>query len=189
MSLLILGLALFLGGHTIPAVPGLRAGLLARMGERPYRVAFSLVSAAGLALVVIGFARAPSEPRWFDPSLAAMHAARVVVPLAFVLIAAAHMKSHLRARLGHPMLIATLLWSAVHFLANGEERTSLLFGGFFIWTVLDLVSLSIRPAKPRDWTPAIRYDAMALAGGLILGLAVMALHRVFFGVAVVNWGF
>ncbi len=188
MTLLIIGLALFLGIHLLPAFRGLREGLRAKWGENGYKGRFSLISGAGLVLIVIGYAMAPAEPRWFDPSLGAMHAARLVVPIALVLIAAANMKGHIRAALKHPMLIGTILWSAVHLLANGEVRATLLFGGFLAWAVIDLVSSVTRPATPRAWVPAAKFDAMAIGGGIVLSLLVMAFHRWLFGVAVVPWG-
>ena len=120
--------------------------------------------------------------------MGAIHAARLVVPIALVLIAAANMKGHLRAALKHPMLIGTILWAGVHLLANGEVRATLLFGGFLAWAVLDLIASVARPAVPRAWVPAAKFDAMAIGGGLVLALLIMTFHRWLFGVAVVPWG-
>ena len=189
MTLLILGLVLFLGAHALPMFRGLRDRLHRRMGEGPYKGAFSLVSGAGLVLIVIGYGQAPAEPRWFAPSIGAIHASGLVVPIALVLIAAGNMKGHIRARLRHPMLIGTLLWSAVHLLANGEVRTTMLFGAFLVWAALDLLSMRMRAPVQRGWQPHARYDAMAVGGGLGLAVLIMLFHRSLFGVAIVPWGF
>ena len=53
---MILGLVLFLGVHTLTTQREVRARLIASMGEGGYKIGYSLVSAAGLALIVWGFA-------------------------------------------------------------------------------------------------------------------------------------
>ncbi len=52
---MILGLVLFLGAHTLTTQRKLRGRLVASMGEGLYKGLYSLVSLAGLALVVWGF--------------------------------------------------------------------------------------------------------------------------------------
>ena len=72
MDVLVLGLVLFLGIHLLPVLTGVRNALFARMGEKGYKGMFSIVSALGLILIVIGYARAPSGPRLFNPVPAAI---------------------------------------------------------------------------------------------------------------------
>src|SRR5215207_5983786 len=55
MALLIGGLALFIVAHLVPTRPAVRAGLVDRLGPGLYRMLFSLVSIAGLALIVFGY--------------------------------------------------------------------------------------------------------------------------------------
>ena len=57
MPLLIAGLVLFLGVHTLTTLRDVRATAMGRIGEGPYKALYSLVSAAGLVLIVWGFAR------------------------------------------------------------------------------------------------------------------------------------
>ena len=56
MTLLIVGIVVFLGIHALPTNPGLRAALVGRLGETGYKVLFSLLSIAGFVLLVYGFA-------------------------------------------------------------------------------------------------------------------------------------
>jgi len=56
LLVMILGLVLFLGVHTLTTQRELRAGFVASMGEGGYKIAYTLVSVAGLALVTWGFA-------------------------------------------------------------------------------------------------------------------------------------
>jgi len=184
VSLLIAGLVLFLGVHFVPTVPALRDAAVTRLGEQRYKGAFSVASGVGLLLIIAGFALADRGPQLFAPVIAARMIAPLVVMVALILIAAANMPSHIRATLRHPMLIGVLLWSGVHFLASGSLRASLLFGAFFVWSALDLVSAMMRGAT-RRFTPQARYDAMSIGGGILLALLLMAAHRYLFGVRVV----
>ena len=187
MELLVLGLVLFLGIHLLPVVTGVRNALFARMGEKGYKGMFSLVSALGLVLIVIGYARAPSEPRLFNPVPAAILIAPLAMIASFVLLASANMRTHIRSTLRHPMLIGVGLWAAVHLLANGEVKATLLFGAFLAYVVIDLVSAVQRQAV-KHFTPVARQDAMAIGAAIVLALLVMAFHRHLFGVQAVHWG-
>jgi uncharacterized membrane protein len=53
---MILGLALFFGVHTLTTQRESRARFVTSMGEGGYKIFYSLVSIAGLALIVWGFA-------------------------------------------------------------------------------------------------------------------------------------
>ena len=55
MTLLVLGLALFLSLHLLPTLPSARAGLLTRWGEQRYKGIFSLLSGVGFILIVAGY--------------------------------------------------------------------------------------------------------------------------------------
>jgi uncharacterized membrane protein len=187
MGILIFGLVLFLGIHLLPVLTGIRAALFARLGEKGYKGVFSLVSALGLVLIVIGYAHAPPEPRLFAPVPLAVMVAPLAMIVSFILLAAANMRTHIRRTLKHPMLIGVGIWAAVHLLANGEARATLLFGAFLAYVAVDLVSAVQRHAT-RSFVPVARQDAMALGAGIVLALVVMAFHRPLFGVAAVPWG-
>ena len=72
MTLLIIGIVVLLGIHLVPAIGDVRDRLIGRLGETGYRVLFSLVSTAGLVLLVWGFARAPVIQVWSPPPGRAM---------------------------------------------------------------------------------------------------------------------
>ncbi len=187
MTLLVIGLVLFLGLHLVPALPAARAALTGRWGEDRYRLVFSIGSGLGLALIIGGYAFADRGPQWFAPFPAAIAAAPFAVTVAIILLAAANMPSHLRATLKHPMLLGTLLWAGVHLLANGDRRGTVLFGAFLAYAVVDLVS-AIRRGQGRSFVPRLRADVMSVVGGLVVSGLLMAFHRVLFGPRVVAFG-
>jgi len=186
MALLIAGLVLFFGIHLVPTVPALRARWVNSAGEARYRRTFALVSGVGLALIVIGYIIAPRGAQLFASSPAAKSIAPLVMVVSFVLLAGANMKTHLRARLRHPMLIGIILWSTVHLCANGDTKGTLLFGSFLAYALVDLASAIGRGAV-KPFVPAHKYDIMAIGGGIVAAFAVMLLHRVIFGVPAVWW--
>jgi uncharacterized membrane protein len=187
MTILIIGLALFLGVHAVPIVPPLRAWLFARLGEKPYKGLFSVLSALGLALIIVGYGHAPAGPQLFAASPLAIRAAPFAMLISFVLLASANMPSRIRYALRHPMLLGVIIWSAVHLLANGSLRATWLFGAFLAWALIDLVSAISRHAV-KSFQPSPRFDLIAVVAGIVLALLVMTFHRQLFGVAVVPWG-
>src|ERR1700737_4869414 len=57
LLVMILGLILFLGVHTLTTQRELRARVIASAGEGGYKIGYALLSAVGLALIVWGFAQ------------------------------------------------------------------------------------------------------------------------------------
>lgn len=156
MTLLVLGLVLFLGVHSVRVVADRwRSATIARLGEGPWKGVYSLVSLAGLALVVCGYGLARQDPvLLWTPPVAMRHLASLLVLLAFVLLAAAYVpRNHIKNRLRHPMVLGVKLWALAHLLSNGNLADVVLFGSFLVWAVL-----SFRAARQRD-------DAAALAPG------------------------
>lgn len=179
MTVMIAGLVLFLGIHLVPTVPALRARLAAAMGTNAYRGVFSLVSASGLVLIVVGYRMAPEGAQLFAPLAPARAAAPILVALAFVLLASANMRTHIRALVSHPMLIGVILWAGVHLLANGDMTGTVLFASVLVWALIDLVS-AIRRGAAKAFVPTWTHDAIALSAGLALAGLTLRYHGVIF---------
>ena len=59
MLVLVVGLVIFLGVHSVSIVaPAWRTATVARLGELPWKGLYSLASAVGLALIVVGYGMA-----------------------------------------------------------------------------------------------------------------------------------
>ena len=185
MGVMIAGLALFLGIHLVPAAPRLRAHLLMRFGERRYRALFALVAAAGLALIVAGWIMRPERVQLFAPSAAARAAAPALVTIAFVLFAAANMKTHIRRTVRHPMLIGLLLWSGVHLLANGDLAGTILFGSFFVYSLVAIAS-AVKRHTAKIFVPEWKYDVIGMGAGLLAAYITLRFHPVIFGTPLVG---
>lgn len=175
MSLLILGLVLFLGIHSVSIVaPGWRDAQASRLGEMPWKGVYAVVSIVGFALLVYGYGLARQAPVvLYTPPKGLRHAALLLMLPVFVLLLAAYLPGRIKTATKHPMLLATKLWATAHLLANGTLADVLLFGGFLAWAVADRISLKRRAPRPLPGMgpPRVLNDVIALVGGL--GLYVL----------------
>jgi uncharacterized membrane protein len=148
MTWLIAGLIVFLGAHSVRIfAEDWRRAQIAKLGLGAYKGIYAVVSALGLVLIVIGYgqARGAAIVIW-DPPLWARHVSALLVLFAFVLLAAAYVpRNHIKAAVGHPMILGVKIWAFGHLLANGHLEDLLLFGGFLAWAVFDY-----RAARRRD---------------------------------------
>lgn len=189
MIVLLLGLILFLGVHSLRIVADdWRSAQVARLGERKWKRVFSLVSIAGFVLIIWGYGLARAQPvvLWAPPPWTRPVAA-VLTLLSFVLLAAANVpRNGLKAKLHHPMVLGVVAWAFGHLLANGTLADGLLFGGFLVWG-----GLSFRAARRRDRGAGVTYpegttrgSAIAVAAGVLLWvLFAFWAHAWLFGVA------
>jgi uncharacterized membrane protein len=173
MSLLVLGLFLFLGVHSVRIVSdGWRARTLARVGEHAWKGVYSLLSGLGLVLIVWGYGLARRAPvvLW-EPPPGMRHLAGLLTLAAFVGIAAAYVpRNAIKASLHHPMVLGVKVWALAHLLANGTLADVLLFGGFLAWAVFDF-----RAARRRDRAAGTVYPPGTPAGtAAAIGVGVAA---------------
>ncbi len=186
MILLITGLVLFMGIHSIRLIPGGRNAMISGFGAGGYKVLYSLVSLIGLAFIIFGKIQAhPSGTVWLVPEWGRL-AALIAVPVALVLIVAAYTPSHIRRFVQHPMLLGVLLWSAAHLAANGELSAVLMFGAFFIWSLISILAAFIRgdhpPKPPTGWGG----DVVAIIIGILIATLLARFHLYLFGVGIIG---
>ncbi len=178
MSILVLGLVLFLGVHSLRIVADdFRTAQLARVGERRWKLVFAVISIVGLVLIVWGYAEARQATRvLYAPPSWTRHVAALLTLPAFILIAAGNLRgTRIRARLGHPMVAGTKLWAFAHLLANGTVADVVLFGSFLAWAVAEFVS-----ARRRDRMNGTTYPVGPISRDLI-AVGAGALAWVVFG--------
>jgi len=189
MWLLIAGLVVFLGLHSVRIVAGdWRMRQIARVGEGPWKGIYSLLSIAGFVLLIWGFGEARQHAQsLYVPPVWLRHANALFTLIAFVLVAAAYVpRNHLKAKLGHPMYAGIKIWALGHLFAAGMLHDVLLFGAFLIWAVAGFIV-----SRRRDRLAGATYPAGTMAGDLLtlaIGLAVWAafafwLHAKWIGVA------
>ncbi|TCT04563.1 putative membrane protein [Tepidamorphus gemmatus] len=189
MLVLLIGLVLFLGVHSVRIVaPAWREATIAQRGETAWKGIYSLVAGLGLVLIIWGYGLARAEPVvLYSPPIWARHLALVLMMPVFVMLAAAYVPGRIRTALKHPMLAAVKLWALAHLIANGTLADVVLFGSFLAWAVADRISVKRRPADAggvAGLPPAPANDLIAVVIGATLYVVfLLFLHRWLFGVS------
>lgn len=171
MPLLILGLVVFLGTHSVRILAeGWRSARIAALGLRPWKALFSVVSIIGFALIVIGYGAARGQPTLlYNPPVWARHLAALLTVPAFVLLAASFVPgTRIRRAVGHPMVAGVKIWAFAHLLANGTLADVMLFGTFLAWAIADYIAARRRDrAAGKIYTVGpLSHDGVAVAAGL-----------------------
>ncbi len=191
LLVMIVGLILFLGVHTLTTQRGLRAQCIASLGEGGYKIGYAVASFAGLALIVWGFAHYRADgmiPVWSPPTFLRHLNIALMLP-AVILVMASYIRGRIYTAVKHPMLAGVKLWAFGHLLANGDLGGIILFGSFLAWAVFDRISLKRRADAGAPPIPVggVTNDAIAVAVGVVAYLALaFAFHPVVIGVPVIG---
>ena len=197
LLVMILGLVLFLGAHTLTTQREVRSRVIAASGVGGYKLGYALVSIGGLALIAWGFGHYRATgfidvwERWCSPEVLRIlkHLAIGLMLPAVILVVAAYIRGRIYTALKHPMLAGVKLWATAHLLANGDLGSIILFGSFLGWAVYDRISLKHRTDAGAPPIPVggIGNDVIAVAVGLVAYLALaFAFHPVVIGVPVMG---
>jgi uncharacterized membrane protein len=169
MVYLVLGLALFLGMHSISIVaPAWRDRTAARLGNA-WRGLYSLVTIAGLVVIIWGYGIARQNPvMLYTPPAWTRYVAAVLMLPVFPLFLAAYFPGRIKGALKHPMLVSVMLWALAHLIATATLANVVLFGGFLVWAVVDRISYRWRTQRPILAAPPSRLnDGIAIVAGLV----------------------
>ena len=165
MLVLILGLVLFLGIHSLRIFADDWGGRqIARMGLMRWKALYAAVAIAGFVLLCWGFGLARQQPvLLYVPPLWLRHLNALFTLVAFVLFIAARVpRNHFKAKLHHPQVLAVKVWAFGHLLATGMLHDMVLFGAFLLWAVV-LFAVSRR----RDRREATIYAAGTVQGDVL----------------------
>lgn len=175
MTLLILGLALWVGAHFFKRVmPGPRAA----MGKAGMGV-MALAIVASVVLMVMGYRGAEFVPVWEPPSFMG-HINNLLMLFAFYVYGASAAKGEkawIGTKIRHPQLVGFSIWAIAHLLANGDLAAIILFGGLLVWA---LVSIKMINAAEGPWEVPAQAGATReirlVVITIVLYLIVAAVH-------------
>lgn len=147
MTDLFIAALFFVGTHIGIGATPLRSEVIERIGERGYRVLFSLVSIAAIIWLVMAYRAAPIVPLWYGGALFD-GLAILVMPVASLCLVTALVQPNPTA-IGqqpdpdapepargmlritrHPMMWGIGLWAVTHLLANPDLASVVFFGAF-----------------------------------------------------------
>ncbi|MFM9848364.1 MAG: NnrU family protein [Hyphomicrobiaceae bacterium] len=190
---LVMGLALFIGIHLVSTQPDLRQGLAQRMGLNAYKGLYSLLSFAGLTLIVLGYHKvqlAPGKnPVLWNPPLWGRHVTMLLMLPVFPLLVSTYLPGRISAAVRHPMITAVKFWALAHLFVRGDAASLLLFAGLLGWAVYDRISLKQREAAGlvAVRTGPARNDIVAIVLGLVIyGIFLKWGHAVLIGMPLLS---
>ena len=170
---------------------GPRAVAVDLVGPTAYKVIYSLVSFAGIALIAYGYGvyRAAGPLPVWDPPHFLRHLTFLLMLIAMILLVAQR-PSHIKQSIKHPMIAAVKIWALAHLLVRGDAGSMLLFGSFLLWGILARISMKQRDAEAwRPSPPPVGWsqDIGIVIVGLAIYLAfVFGLHARLIGVPLIN---
>jgi uncharacterized membrane protein len=172
MTLLILGLIVFLGAHSLRIfADSWRRAQIARLGEGPWKGLYSLASIVGFVLLVWGFGRARADTLvLWQPPFWTHYLAAIFTLAAFVLVTAAYVPgTRIKGALHHPMILGIKAWAFGHLIANGTLADVVLFGSVLVWAIVDFAASRRRDRAAGTVYPAgtLARDAIAIAIGVV----------------------
>jgi len=175
MLQLLIGLALFLGIHSLQSLaPQARQNSIARWGELGFKSIYAVVSLVGLVLLIQGYGQARLDPvvLWTPPR-GMQHATILLMWVAMVLLVATYVPGNqIKAKLRHPMTLSVKVWALGHLLSNGNLADVILFGGFLVWSVLVFRAARQRDRQSRSSAPEGKLLGTLLA--VLVGTGVWA---------------
>ena len=185
MMLLLLGLALFLGAHSVRIVAdSWRAGFIARRGPGPWKALYALLSAAGFVLIVVGYGQARGGAPLLITGAGARYAAYLLVWLGFVCVTAAYWpRNHIKRVLGEPMVFGVGLWALGHLLVETKPAALALFGAFLVWAAVDYTSLRARARAAPVAAGVLNTFLAVVAGSIAWAVFAGLLHKGLIGVS------
>ena len=187
MTIMIIGLLIFLGSHSVRIfAEDWRQRQIVKHGENTWKIAYSVVSVIGLAIAIYGFGQMRLDPIyvWFPPT-GLRHAVALLMVPAFIMLVAAYVpRNAIKAKLGHPMMLAVKIWAFSHLLANGRLGDIVFFAAFLVWAIL-----AFKAAKKRDSLhPAntVSTSVPATIATVVIGLIAYILFALYLHVLVIG---
>ena len=186
MILLLLGVILWSAVHFVPSLaPALKTRFIEAFGEKTYKIVFSLIVAASVLLMILGWRSADPAflyafGAWSGP------VTTLLVLCAFLLMGAANHPTRIKRVIRHPQLTGLVVWSVAHLISNGDSRSLILFGGLGLWALAEIFLISARDgAWVKPDAPSLAIEFRGLAISFVIFFVAMALHPWFAGVPVI----
>lgn len=194
MTALVLAALLWVAVHVGIAGTAIRAGLAARLGEGGFRLAFSLLSAVSITLLVLAWRAAPLVPLWEAPTWLRWLIVALMLPafLLFVASVATPNPTAVGGRLAesgargiqritrHPMLWSFSLWAALHIVAKGNLAGVIFFGAFLVTSLVGMPSIDakLRARQPLLWARLAPATSILPFGAILAGRNGLALDEI-----------
>ena len=188
MVILILGLILFLGTHSVKIfADSWRTSQIEKMGLGKWRGLYSLISLIGFILIIIGYgqARLSTIFIWMPPHWT-WHLTATLNLIAFILLISAYVpKNAIKEKVRDPMILGIKTWAFAHLLSNGSLAGIILFGSFLLWAIVDYKSCRVRitnTSKAKTQTTPVMTSATLVISVFCWAAFAKYAHQILIGV-------
>lgn len=197
LEMLAAATVVFVVSHVALSAAPVRGPTVARLGERPFQILYSVVSLVLFGWMIAAFAAAPRLDLWVPPMALRLLAAAIMLA-AFVLVVAGMTAPNptavgqeraIRAQPGgiiavtrHPMMWGIVLWGIAHLLANGDARGIIVFAGMIVLAAAGMAHLEAR----KKAAMGSAWDAFAARTSL-MPFAAIAAGRARLSLAEIGW--
>ena len=185
MGLLIAGLLIWCLVHLMPSLATpLKQNLITRLGDKGYKLLFTVLMLTSLALIVFGWRSATPSHLYQLPGYT-RHIAMLLVLIAFVLFGASNYPTRIRQLIRHPQLTGVIVWAFAHLMLNGDSRSVLLFTSLGTWAVLEIIFINKREGEwVKQPVPGWARELRGLVISLVVFVVVVMLHPYMTGVSI-----
>jgi uncharacterized membrane protein len=186
MCLLILGLVIWSCVHLFPSVAkGIREKVVSKLGLGPFKGIFAILIVSSVVLIVFGWRSIEPTDVYLPPSWG-RYVTFLLVLLTFILFFAARSKTNIKRILRHPQLTGLVLWSIGHLMANGDNRSLILFSWLGVWAVLEMIMINRREGEwKKPATVLVKNDVITLIGGCVLYAIFLMAHPYLSGIKLI----
>ena len=186
MKLLVAGVLVWCLVHLLPSLAApLRQRLITQLGEKIYKLLFTALIFASLALIIFGWRSTVPSLLYQLPGFT-RHIAMLLVLVAFIIFGASNYPSRIKQHIRHPQMAGVIVWAFAHLLLNGDSRSVLLFGGLGLWAVLEIVLINKRDGEwVKQPVPGWAREIRGLVISLVVFLVVVILHPYMTGVSII----
>ena len=172
MTLLILGLLLWMAAHLFKRLAPEARGAMGEKGKGP--VALGIL--AGLVLMVVGFRMTQTADLYPLPSFF-RNINNTLMVIAVILFGVGQSKSRLRGKMRHPMLTGVVVWGVAHLLVNSDAASLVLFGGMILWALAEMTLINrTEPAPERYKDGSLKGDIRLVLIGLVVFAVIAGIH-------------
>ena len=144
-----------------------------KLGISTYMGGYSLISVVGLVLIVVGYKNIEQSTFIYTALPFASKIIPILMITAFIFMVAAYVpNNNIKVIVKHPMLLSVCVWAIAHLIDGADLKQLLLFGSFFIYSLIDIIAVSLRnntikTNSSENTNTFYRFDVIVIILGLI----------------------
>jgi uncharacterized membrane protein len=183
MYFIIFGFIIFLGVHLVSLSKLRKDKLLERIGEKKYKLIYSLLAFIGLSLML--FARFNSGEVHKTINFFFFKNIQTIMLIANILIISAYIpRNHFKKWFKHPMLLGILIWSFSHLMINQHLNHTVFFTSLFLFSLIMIFGILKRDGLIKTQAK-VKNSIICLCAGIVVHGILLYSHAYIAGVNII----